>query len=112
LYKINPQARVLQITGDYEILDIARHYQLRNSDYYDLENGSEGWDNLRSKFPWDQIVEHWDAVYVPHPSTSLDYGLGFTYGWDCESTVWFNPQASLTMVGKVKIKPLDSREDD
>ena len=112
LYKINSQARILRITGDHDIFDIAKHYQKRTGDYYKITRGSD-WDNpVRSKFPWDQITQHWDAVYVPHPDHSMDYGLGFTYGWDCESTVWFNPRASLTLVGKVRIAPLDSRYSD
>ena len=62
---------------------------------------------LMKDFPWQDIRKHWDGVNHHH---SFDR-YGFTYGWDVESTAWFNTDV-LTYVGEVDILPQDSRRDD
>lgn len=44
---------------------------------------------LQRAFPWNAIARHFDGVH--HLGRSdFSYMMQFTYGWDAESTVWFN----------------------
>ena len=61
------------------------------SKYYDSTR-------LRSNFPWDILARHFDGVH--HFTTYRDND--FTYGWDVESTAWFNTN-KLIYKGAVRL---------
>lgn len=104
LYKVKPGALVLELNHDQTV---ERVFNAFNSlgrtqeppEYYKRDR--EG--TIRSTFPWDQIVRHFDGVW--HGG----YGdRGFMYGWDVESTAWFD-KSFLQLVGEV---PVVGYEDD
>jgi hypothetical protein len=63
-----------------------------------------GSGRMRSNYPWDVMAHHFDGVR--HHGRS--YADDFTYGWDVESTAWFNTKY-LKYKGAVK---LSTYEDD
>jgi hypothetical protein len=98
LYKVSHNVTVLEMDNDQhaeEIYDIFNRLGRGATKFYDRE---ESYRSMTSDFPWDQVAMHFDCVH------HYDYGRGneFTYGWDVESSAFFNP-AVLTLVGKVKI---------
>jgi hypothetical protein len=50
-----------------------------------------GATNTVLAYPWDEIANQYDAVYVP---ADFDY-WSLLYGWDCESMAWFRPWEHL-----------------
>ncbi len=60
---------------------------------------------IRAKFPWDLLSRHFDGA---HHSGHSDHG--FTYGWDVESTVWFNTKC-LNYKGAVKLASTNEDEE-
>jgi hypothetical protein len=60
---------------------------------------------MRTNYPWDVLARHFDGVR--HHGYSHGYD-DFTYGWDVESTAWFNTKY-LKYKGAVK---LSTYEDD
>jgi hypothetical protein len=104
LYKVGPQVKVLGMDGDHTAEEVYRTFNSLgrgNDAYYTHDEG--GYNDLEYKlkkdFPWPEVAKHFDCV--THSGYSSDH-YGFTYGWDCESTGWFNTKA-LTLVGEVKI---------
>jgi hypothetical protein len=63
---------------------------------------------VRSQFPWDVMARHFDGVHHT-------YGYGgssdLTYGWDVESTAWFNTGV-LKYKGAVKLWHGNEDEED
>lgn len=54
---------------------------------------------MRSNFPWDTMARYFDGVHhLGYTSRSYD----FRYGWDVESTAWFNTNV-LKYKGAVKL---------
>ena len=108
LYKVAGNANTLRLdhTGDAErIYRIFQSMDRGAQAEFDPQNRDIGGTYyLQKDFPWDEIAKHFDGVY--HNNSSIGgYGydsIPFTYGWDCESTAWFNPSV-LTLLGEVKI---------
>ena len=96
LYKVKPGARVLYFSEDMA------------EDLYRMFNGKSISHPVSgiNDFPWDKINNHFDAVHIEKNKVENSYG--FTYGWDVESTAWFDP-SFLTLVGEV---PINSRRED
>ena len=115
LYKVGSQVKALELSGDHDAEEIYRTFNSLdrgNNAYYTHDEG--GYNDrdykLKKDFPWQEVAKHFDCV--THRGYSSDH-YGFTYGWDCESTGWFNTR-SLTLVGEVKINEfgLDPNERD
>lgn len=89
LYKVKPGARILRLN------------EMSAEELYLIFTGQRLNSKIitNSDFPWDKINNHFDAVHM----SKKDIGQGFTYGWDVESTAWFDP-SFLTLVGEVPIK--------
>lgn len=102
LYKVVPNATILDLSLDYQAKDIYRVFQALGRGAqaeFDRPAPAATRDSyLYKDFPWGEIAKHFDGV------THRGYGMdnSFLYGWDCESTAWFNP-AVLTLLGEVKV---------
>ena len=109
VYKISPSARILELNSTHDAVDIYKLYAALGSkvELGNLYGADEEKYALMKDFPWQDIRKHWDGVNHHH---SFDR-YGFTYGWDVESTAWFNTDV-LTYVGEVNILPPDNRRDD
>jgi hypothetical protein len=69
----------------------------RTKEQREFYKNSYGSDRMRSNFPWDQLSRHFDGVHhFGHRSDE------FTYGWDVESTAWFNTSV-LEYKGAVRL---------
>lgn len=107
VYEISPSARILTLDNDYDAKTIYDLYHKMGANV-DRENMyRDSWD-LRKDFPWDWIRKHWDGV---NHRTGLGDRQGFTYGWDCESTAWFNTDV-LKFKGTVPIRDCGQDIDD
>jgi len=98
LYKVKPGAVILELNNDDDVervYDAFVNLGMATPIDYDLSYGSPG--RLTKNFPWDAIARHFDGVR--HSGYSRD---GFMYGWDVESTAWFNT-SMLELVGEVNI---------
>ena len=108
VYRISPSARILTIR---DTDDAKRIYQIYRNLGVNLNPQAE-YDSehygLSKDFPWDEIRKHWDAIHH-YPGFSDRYG--FMYGYDCESTAWFNTDV-LDYVGKVRIRPCERPRND
>lgn len=99
LYRVRPGALILSLNHDRDAKDIFHAFQQLGR----VGEPPESYRNdreliMRSKFPWDQIARHFDAV--THSAWSRE---GFMYGWDVESTAWFDT-SFLELVGEVSVK--------
>jgi hypothetical protein len=107
LYKVKPGALILRLNSDYdveEVYDVFRGMgRIQDTDdkyKYGQMNG------MQRDFPWQEISKHFDAVTHQSP-----YSRGeFLYGWDVESTVWFDP-GFLHLVGEVPVSSYDSGDN-
>lgn len=107
VYKINPSARILTIRDTHDAKRIYQLYrELGASLSPNAEYRNEHYDMV-SDFPWNDIRKHWDAV---HHTPSFGDHYGFMFGYDCESTVWFNATV-LEYIGKVKIRDIEKDKD-
>lgn len=98
LYKVKPGALVLEL-NDYD----AERLQQAFADLGRSEPMKDRYTTAH--FPWQEINKHFDAVRVVHP------GRDFTYGWDVESTAWFDT-SHLTLVGEVPISQYGVDDED
>ena len=105
LYKVKPGALVLELNSDHDaemvydaFTDLGRAKE-RDVDSY------EKWE-LHREFPWGEISKHFDAVW--HGGYGRD-GDDFMYGWDVESTAWFDT-SFLVLVGEVPVVPYSDDE--
>lgn len=98
LYKIKPGALILELS-DFTARKIVKTFQgLGSMPQFTDDDHNYGNDfAMSSKFPWDQVVKHFDAVWC-FGGTRGD----FTYGWDCESTAWLSTEL-LRPLGKVNV---------
>jgi hypothetical protein len=105
LYKVRPGALILELNDSQDAERVFRAFSdlgrtNKPPDYY--QGDREG--SMRATFPWDQIVRHFDGVW--HSGYS---DQGFMYGWDVESTAWFDT-SFLQLVGEVPVA--GSNDDD
>jgi hypothetical protein len=92
LYQVKPGALILSLDSDHDAEqifqafgDLGRVNAPPASDYYRDRPSAA----MRVTFPWDQIIRHFDGVR--HGGyNGYGYGDEFMYGWDVESTAWFN----------------------
>jgi len=107
VYEISPSARILTLNDSQDAKMIYELYH-RMGAKVDRENMYKDDWAMRTDFPWDWVRKHWDGV-----NHRRDYGdrHGFTYGWDCESTAWFNTDV-LKFKGTVPIRDCDHGSDD
>lgn len=61
----------------------------------DLASIIDDYGDTNGAFAWEEIARDYDAFHV------TDNGYRYMPGWDCESTVWFNPR--FTAVEEVDI---------
>jgi len=105
LYKVKPGALILQLDHSYDAERIFRAFSNLGRtneppEYY--QNDREG--SMRATFPWDQIAKHFDGVW--HGGYR---DQGFMYGWDVESTAWFDT-SFLQLVGEVPVVAYDDND--
>jgi len=109
LYKVNSGNLILELNSDYDATVLFRLFQELMD--RDLGNASEAFPegnendefnfnyHMQRYFPWHSISRHFDAVTHTHPRSSYS----FTYGWDVESTAWFDMTRSLKFLGEVSV---------
>jgi len=69
-------------------------------------SSSYGRDKMRLNYPWKELAKAFDGVH--HGGHAYD---DFTYGWDVESTAWFNT-SRLKFKGAVKLVKYHEDEDE
>jgi hypothetical protein len=100
LYKIKPGALILRLDSVYDAERIMTAFQdLGSVGQVKVDYKLGPSYTMRIAFPWDAIARHFDAVW--HSGYS-GYDNEFMYGWDCESTAWFNSDY-LQLLGEVQI---------
>jgi hypothetical protein len=87
--EVSPDARVKHIRTEEEARDFVRQYRMS-------DRGLRSWS---TPMDWAQIMDEYDALHVE--ADAITYDSGF-YGWDAESTAWFNTD-HLTEIGTVKM---------
>lgn len=103
LYKVKPGALILTIDSDHDAERIYHAFEgLGTAQPIDY---SSSYGRLTRAFPWDQVVKHFDGVHHSGYRSDGD----FTYGWDCESTAWFDT-SFLIKVAEVPISPYTEEE--
>jgi len=106
LYKVKPGALILELNSEHDAERIYRAFE--NLGRASPIDRSERYSRLSRAFPWDQIAKHFDGVW--HGGYRSD-GY-FMYGWDVESTAWFDT-SFLILVGQVPVVGYkDDDEDD
>ena len=75
----------------FDVSNAAQFYEWA-MDYNRMSSEKSSWaqeystDDAKLRFPWDELAKHFDAAHLSYPYSDD----AFTYGWDVESTVWFN----------------------
>lgn len=64
-------------------------------------------EHMRYAFPWDELAKHFDGVY--HGGWGGRDSDDLSYGWDVESTVWFDTRF-LKYAGAVKLTTYHDEE--
>lgn len=97
LFEVIGTPRIFDITYADRFFDWAEQYEK-----IDIADNARSYGRqltMRLHFPWDELAKHFDGAH-------FDGGGGgseeFTYGWDVESTVWFDMQ-HLKYKGAVKL---------
>ena len=107
LYQVKPGALILELNYSQDAERVFRAFRNlgrtnKPPEYY--QDNKEL--SMKTIFPWDQIVKHFDGVW--HSGYS---DQGFMYGWDVESTAWFDT-SFLQLVGEVPVAGYDDDDDD
>ena len=107
LFEVDTSAIVLpsrDLDQFYEWAEFAHKFTKEVPDWAKSEWSAS---RMRSNYPWDILARHFDGVH--HGG----YGGGgydeFTYGWDVESTAWFNTKV-LKYKGAVKLSVYDDED--
>lgn len=109
LYKVNPGNLIVELNSDYDATVLFKMFQ----DLMDRDpgNSTEAFPigdeddefnfnyHMVRYFPWHSISRHFDAVTHTRPRSHHQ----FTYGWDVESTAWFDMNRSLQFIKEVDI---------
>jgi hypothetical protein len=109
LYKVKPNALILSLNSDYDAEDIYRAFNdlgRVDSKARDHEEAYGYRSSMRMTFPWNEVTKHFDAVHHRY----ADRDSEFMYGWDVESTVWFDTRF-LQYVGEVPVVNSDPNRD-
>lgn len=108
LYKVKPGALVLSLNSTYDAEQVYNVFsdlgRLKELPEYLKGSRVDYKDLMRYNFPWDEISKHFDAVW----HSGSGYDRDFMYGWDVESTAWFNTDF-LQLVDEV---PVVGYQDD
>jgi hypothetical protein len=86
LFEVKPGALVFEshyLDQFYEWAETYGRMTKQNSEYFQNERGSI---QMRGNYPWDTMARYFDGVHHSGHSGYSD----FTYGWDVESTAWYN----------------------
>lgn len=105
LYKVKSGALIAKINNDFDAENI--YYAFQNLGRAEMDH-TNSYDRLTKGFPWDQLVKHVDAV---NHSGFHYQNSRFVYGWDVESTAWFDT-SHLQLVGKVPVAQPRENDDD
>lgn len=98
LFKVEGQPRLFNISHADEFYEWALDHN-RISRPPDEFFRAYTREHMRYAFPWDELSKHFDGAYYDgYSGGSSD----ITYGWDVESTVWFDT-SFLKYVGAVKL---------
>ena len=116
LYRIKPGALILGLDSDRQaerIFSMFMALKTPNPDWDEFNKDREF--TMMKKFPWDEVIKHFDAVTHSGASRYSGYGYErgdtFMYGWDVESTAWFDT-SFLEYLGPVKVSKTSSTDDD
>jgi hypothetical protein len=99
----------LSLDSDYDAEDIYRAFNdlgRVDSKARDYEEAYGYRSSMRMSFPWQEVTKHFDAVHHRYAGRDSE----FMYGWDVESTVWFDNRF-LQYVGEVPVVNSDSNRD-
>lgn len=105
LFEVKSNAMVFEsdyLDQFYEWAESYGKLTKQNSEYFKNSRGS---DRMRGNYPWDTMARYFDGVH--HSGYSM--GDEFTYGWDVESTAWFNTNV-LTYKGAVRLHHIHEEE--
>lgn len=109
LFEVKQTALVIDSGHLNQFYDWAESYGKTTKEVSDYAKSSDRDTQMRSNFPWQALAKHFDGVH--HDGYSGGYGsMRFTYGWDVESTAWFNT-SMLTYKGAVRVSHYDIDED-
>lgn len=109
LYRVKPGALILGLDSDRDaerIMSVFIDLKRVDKDVND-KLISDRYMALHGHFPWNEVVKHFDAVNHEGYSSYRD---DFIYGWDVESTAWFDT-SFLQYLGPVKVHR-NVRKDD
>ena len=104
LFEIAPNASVFDMEYADRFFQWAQDHNRLTVKDSDPERKFGSNINMRMRFPWDQLSHHFDGGHAAVHAHSE-----FLYGWDVESTVWFNTKV-LKYKGAVKL--FNGQEDD
>jgi hypothetical protein len=100
LFEVKPDAMILQsrnLERYYNWAERAKRLEKQPHEYYDKQYVSM---RMCGNFPWKELSKHFDGVH--HDGHSSHDSDDFTYGWDVESTAWFNTSV-LKYKGAVRL---------
>jgi hypothetical protein len=110
VYQVKSNARILSMSSAYEAEHIYKLYKAMHNKPVDLDPKAGSYetpaDLMKRDYPWNDIAKHWDGVHGGY-----HYRDEFFYGWDCESTAWFDP-AVLVLKGKVRVSDKPNSDSD
>lgn len=89
LFAVKPSAMVIdshQLEQYYEWAESHERTEANHEYYLKYHRYDSG--RMRGNFPWKELAKHFDGVH--HHGWSSRDSDDFTYGWDVESTAWFN----------------------
>lgn len=107
LFEIKPGARIFDLSFHDRFYEWAMQH-----DKMSVAPTSSEWirpfsdSDMRYRFPWDTLAHHFDGVH-----TFGNDERGLSYGWDVESTAWFDTSV-LTYKGAVRLAHHSMDEDD
>lgn len=106
VYYVKPEARVLKMSTEHDAENVYKLYSaLRNIPVQiDYDNHFGAAESMKMNYPWHEIAKHWDGVHGGY-----HYNDPFFYGWDCESTAWFDPSV-LQLKGKVRVAQKSNKD--
>jgi len=96
LFQVTSGAKVLQMNNDEEAIEISKYFNHGEPRSRWWQNSDVEWAR---KFPWRKISQSFDGL---HHIPGNRFKNVYTYGYDVESTVWFN-RTYLKLVDVVKV---------
>lgn len=107
VYYVKPNARILTMNSFHDAERIYKLYAALSNQAvkFDRDSYFGPAEQMKINYPWSEIAKHWDGIHGGH-----HYSDPFFYGWDCESTAWFDPSI-LTYKGKVRIAQSSYTDD-